>query len=59
MGALQNDCSAGLKADEGHGGAITLIQRFGSAGNNEAVIVRSLKTAIKDSRLITPMASST
>lgn len=24
---------AGLKADEGHGGAVTLIQRFGSAAN--------------------------
>jgi hypothetical protein len=25
--------AVGLKADEGHGGAVTLIQRFGSAGN--------------------------
>jgi hypothetical protein len=25
--------AAGLKADEGHGGAVTLIQRFGSAAN--------------------------
>jgi hypothetical protein len=25
--------AAGLEADEGHGGAVTLIQRFGSAGN--------------------------
>jgi hypothetical protein len=25
--------AAGLQADEGHGGAVTLIQRFGSAGN--------------------------
>ena len=25
--------AARLKADEGHGGAVTLIQRFGSAGN--------------------------
>jgi hypothetical protein len=24
---------AGLRADEGHGGAVTLIQRFGSAAN--------------------------
>lgn len=52
------DC-AGLKADEGHGGAVMLIPRFGSAANNEAVIVRPLKTVIKDPRLITPTASST
>ncbi len=25
--------AAGLKAEEGHGGAVTLIQRFGSAAN--------------------------
>ena len=25
--------AAGLEADEGHGGAVTLIQRFGSAAN--------------------------
>jgi hypothetical protein len=25
--------AAGLEADEGYGGAVTLIQRFGSAGN--------------------------
>jgi len=32
-GSLASLDAAGLKAGEGHGGAVTLIQRFGSAGN--------------------------
>lgn len=29
----EDEMAAGLKAAEGHGGAVTLIQRFGSAAN--------------------------
>jgi len=31
---------AGLKADDGHGGAVTLIQRFGSGANLNAGVAQ-------------------